>query len=362
MNGAADTRSVLGAAAVWTALFAVTLDSAMIAVGVNLIGEQLRTSAVELVLVVTAYFLAFAFAVLLTPRIARDRGVRTTILLGLMAFATAAASALVVTKAGELIVVRAVLGLAGGLVIGSATLLGPGPFGPRGRRLVLMAWVAVASLANALGPLFGGVLLALFAWPALFLVTEPLLVLAFVTALLFIPNTRDWRSDPDVPRADRTIEYVPLVLASAAVGSLVFGLGVELQAASGFGPFETGLRLLPVVILFFAVRWTTRQLTRCVRPRRGIVAGLASLVTAVASIGSVATELSEPGLLSITLLAAAAAGIASGSMHPHEMTADMDGGAAGLLEESLEHLGMAVGAGLGVGLAIFPGPMAPPLA
>src|SRR5262249_59832408 len=54
--------------------------------------------------------------------------------------------------------------------------------------LAFVVWGAVASGGAAVGPLIGGVLLEYFWWGSVFLINVPIVILALVATIVFIPR------------------------------------------------------------------------------------------------------------------------------------------------------------------------------
>jgi EmrB/QacA subfamily drug resistance transporter len=108
-------------------------------------------------------------------------------------------------------------------------------------------WGAVTGLGVAIGPVTGGLVLAHFSWPAIFLALVPVALVAVVAVWRVVPESRD----PAAPPVDRA----GLALSTLAIGSLVFtiieaptygwsaprtlaGFAVALLAAAAFVPVE----------------------------------------------------------------------------------------------------------------------------
>jgi predicted MFS family arabinose efflux permease len=88
-------------------------------------------------------------------------------------------------------------------------------FPDRGERAKAVGvWGAVTGLGVAVGPVTGGLVLAHFSWPAIFLALVPVALLAAVAVWRFVPESRD----PQAPPVDRA----GLALSTLAIGALVF--------------------------------------------------------------------------------------------------------------------------------------------
>lgn len=172
------------------------------------------SSVSDLTWVMSLY--AIAFAALLAPagRLADVVGRRRLYLTGIVVFTAASAACAFAPNLATLLVARAVQGL------GAAALV-PASLGivlaqiPAARRTAAIgAWSASASLAAALGPSLGGVLVDVFGWRSVFLITVPIGVgLTFLT-----------RVASDSRSGERTPDLVGSALLAAGIGTLVLGV------------------------------------------------------------------------------------------------------------------------------------------
>jgi EmrB/QacA subfamily drug resistance transporter len=84
----------------------------------------------------------------------------------------------------------------------------------RQRAKAIGVWGAVTGLGVAIGPVTGGLLLAHFGWPSVFVALVPVALLALVATWVWVPES----SDP----AEARLDLPGLILSSAAIGSLVY--------------------------------------------------------------------------------------------------------------------------------------------
>jgi MFS family permease len=80
----------------------------------------------------------------------------------------------------------------------------------------LGVWAAVSGLALALGPVFGGVLVGLWSWRAIFWFNLFIGAVALIMTLLFVPETSD--------RQGSRIDFVGIVLGAIALAAASFGV------------------------------------------------------------------------------------------------------------------------------------------
>jgi len=154
--------------------------------------------------VVLAYLLAVTTVIVSVGRLGDLLGRRRLLLAGILLFTVASALCAVAPTLGLLIAARAAQGL-GAAVMMALTLAFVGETVPKERTGSAMGLLGTMSaVGTALGPSLGGVLIAGFGWPAIFLVHVPLGILALLLGQRFLP--RDRRRTRSCPTADRTEE------------------------------------------------------------------------------------------------------------------------------------------------------------
>ena len=113
-------------------------------------------------------------------------------------------------------------------------------------------WAAVSGLALALGPVIGGVLVGLWSWHAIFWFNLLFGAVAFLMALLFVPETSD--------RGTGRIDWIGIVLGALALATASFGIIQGEQ--SGYLTWWIDLCFAAAVVLgaaFFYVEHRVRR-------------------------------------------------------------------------------------------------------
>src|SRR5262249_17336504 len=103
---------------------------------------------------------------------------------------------------------------------------------PRTHAIAL--WSAIGGALAALGPFFSGVLLQLFWWGLVFLMTLPLAVLALVLALVFVPA--------HVNETTESVDNLGGVLSAILVGGTI--LAINFAPVPNKGMLVLGLGLV----------------------------------------------------------------------------------------------------------------------
>lgn len=198
------------------AQFMVTLDISITNVALPAIKAQLHFSDSTLQWVITAYALSFGGFLLLGGRAADLFGRRRVLLIGLLAFSAFSLLIGLSTSATELIVLRAVQGLAAALMSPSAlsivlTTFSDGP----DRNRALAYWTLVATGGAAVGLLLGGFLTQYFDWQWNFFINVPVGILVALAI---------WRIVPVHEKEERSmgLDLPGAALVTSSLISLVF--------------------------------------------------------------------------------------------------------------------------------------------
>ncbi|MBV8464007.1 MAG: MFS transporter [Acidimicrobiales bacterium] len=169
----------------------------------------------ELSWVLNGYAIVYASLLVFFGRLAdryrRDRG----FLLGVVVFTAASAACAASTSVGMLVGFRLVQAAGAALLTPTSLGLVLAAYPAERRAGAVRAWTATGGIAAALGPVVGGLLVAV-SWRLVFLVNVPVGIAAVVVGLRRLPAV----PGHDVPRPDP----LGVVLVTAGVGALTFGL------------------------------------------------------------------------------------------------------------------------------------------
>lgn len=198
-------------------LFLTFLDNTIVSVALADMQSSLRAGVASLQWVLDGYMLAFTGLMLAGGTLGDLLGRKKLMLAGIALFC---AGSLVGALAGDtrtLIVGRIVMGVgAAACEPGTLSLIRQIYPDSRERARALGVWTAVSGVSLALGPVLGGVLVALGGWRAIFWFNVAFSVTMFAAAARFLPES----SDPEGRRFD-----VPgLVLGAVAVMGVTFAV------------------------------------------------------------------------------------------------------------------------------------------
>jgi EmrB/QacA subfamily drug resistance transporter len=299
------------------------LDVTVVNVALAEIERDLGASFDELQWVIDAYAIALAAVLLVFGSLADRIGRRRMLVAGLAVFAGASLMCAFAGSPVVLDVGRGIQGLGAAAMFATSLALLAQEFEGEGRGFAFGVWGAVSGAAIALGPLVGGALIDAIAWEWIFLVNVPIAAALVAVTLTRVPESRPGRPEPlDVPGAvtfaaalllivlgltrgnsegwssgpivgalaagtallalfvvlelcrpapmldlrlfrDRAFAGTAAVafLQSVAIYPLFLFMSLWLQDVLGYGPFETGLRLLPFTLLLFLVAPLAGKLT-----------------------------------------------------------------------------------------------------
>ncbi|WP_313788375.1 MFS transporter [Subtercola endophyticus] len=157
------------------------LDNSILNVALPTIGRDLHASTVSLQWVTGAYAVVFGGLMLVFGAIADRFGRRRIMLIGLVLLGLASLATAFVTTAEQLIVVRAVMGLAAAMTTPLSMALAFRLFGTESLRVRAITLISTVGLVGlAIGPTVGGLVLAVAPWQVLLLINVPIAAFAFI--------------------------------------------------------------------------------------------------------------------------------------------------------------------------------------
>ncbi|MEO9322402.1 MFS transporter [Nocardioides sp. C4-1] len=211
-------------AALCLAFFVEMVDNTLLSIALPTIGRDLGSGTTALQWVTGAYSLTFGGLLLTAGSIADRFGRRRVLLVGLVAFGLTSLLVVAVTSAGELIALRAALGVAAAAMAPITNALVFRLFDDQALRMRAMTLMIIVGMSGfVLGPVLGGTALAHVRWEWLLVVNAPIALLAFVGVRLGVPADH-----PDDLTSDR-LDLPGALLSIATIGLGCWSLtsGVE---------------------------------------------------------------------------------------------------------------------------------------
>ncbi|WP_042421787.1 MFS transporter [Streptacidiphilus anmyonensis] len=211
-------------AALCLAFFVEMVDNTLLSIALPTIGRDLGSGTTALQWVTGAYSLTFG-GLLLTAGSTADRfGRRRVLLIGLAVFGSLSLCVVLVSTAGELIALRAALGVAAAAMAPITNSLVFRLFDDKALQMRAMTVMIVVGMSGfVLGPLLGGTALAHVSWQWLLVVNAPIAVLACLGVRLGVP------ADRPEDLTDDALDLAGAALSITAIGLACYALtsGVE---------------------------------------------------------------------------------------------------------------------------------------
>ncbi|MBM6399245.1 MFS transporter [Phycicoccus sonneratiae] len=211
-------------AALCLAFFVEMVDNTLLTIALPTIGRDLGSGTTALQWVTGAYSLTFGGLLLTAGSMADRLGRRRVLLVGLAVFGLVSLTVAAVSTTGELVLVRAALGVAAAAMAPITNSLVFRLFDGQELRMRAMTVMIVVGMSGfVLGPLLGGTALAHVRWEWLLLVNAPIALLAWVGVRLGVP------ADRPEDLTDDALDLPGAVLSTAAIGLGCWSLtsGVE---------------------------------------------------------------------------------------------------------------------------------------
>jgi EmrB/QacA subfamily drug resistance transporter len=200
-------------------LLVVVLDNTILNVALRTLADPvhgLGATQSELEWAINSYTLVFA-GLLFSFGVLGDRfGRRRFLLIGLVLFALASLASAYAQTSGQLIAMRALMGVGGAAIMPATLAIISNVFDPRERARAIGVWAGAVGLAVAIGPVLGGFLLETFWWGSVFLINVPVIAAGVVAVALLVPESRD-------PNPGR-IDVGGVLLSVAGLVAVVYGI------------------------------------------------------------------------------------------------------------------------------------------
>jgi EmrB/QacA subfamily drug resistance transporter len=202
--------------------------------------------------VATAYLLTSVITVPIFGRLGDYYGRKPFVLASIVVFLAASVLCGMANNMLFLVGARALQGIGGGMLVGTAFACIPDLFPDSHVRLRWQVMMSTAfGLANALGPSLGGVLTEWFGWRAVFYINVPVGVLGLLFAWRYLPHLRQASHDGPV-----RIDWLGAMLIAVGLGSLQ--LSVEWLPERGLGLVTIGLMVLSCAAFVALWQWSHR--------------------------------------------------------------------------------------------------------
>jgi EmrB/QacA subfamily drug resistance transporter len=216
-GGLGSPAQAVALATLCVVLFLTFLDNTVVSVGLANIQTTLHASVTSLQWVVDGYALTFASFMLAAGTMGDLLGRKKAMLAGVAIFCAGSIVSATAPNVDVLIAGRVIMGIgAAASEPGTLSVLRHVYPDRATRADALGVWAAVSGLALALGPVIAGTLVGAFSWRAIFWFNLAFGVVAFLMALLFVPES----SNPE----GREFDLAGMVLGALALGAASFAI------------------------------------------------------------------------------------------------------------------------------------------
>src|SRR5213596_2033746 len=230
-------------------LFIIGLDNTILNVALPTLQAEFDASASTLQWMVDSYLLVFAGLLLVFGTLGDRFGRKRALQAGVSIFGLASLGAVVAESAGQVIAVRAAMGVGAALIMPATLSIIANLFSGEERGKAIAIWAALAAVGIGLGPLAGGLLLEWFDWSSVFMVNVPFAVVALLLGIRYVPESRDPHPGSfDLPGA---------ALSTAGFSILVYAI-IEAPGQGWTSGLIVGLLVASVVLLGAFVWWERR--------------------------------------------------------------------------------------------------------
>jgi EmrB/QacA subfamily drug resistance transporter len=243
-------RNVLTLVATILGSTIVFLDATVVNVALPAISDDLDTGLADQQWVVEAYLLGLVALLLVGGSLGDQFGRRRMFEIGLVGFAITSVACALAPNTAILIGARAAQGFTGALLVPGSLAILAATFEGAERGKAVGTWTAWTGIATVIGPAGGGALIEGLSWRAIFWVNIPLIVVTLLLTRMAVMESKD-------PEADRTIDWLGIVLSAAGLGGPVYAL-IQ-QPTHGWGDPMVWVPLVGGIALFTAfLVWESR--------------------------------------------------------------------------------------------------------
>lgn len=228
-------------------LLIIVMDNTILNVAIPSLITELGATNSQVQWIIDSYVLVFAGLLLTTGSLSDRFGRKGALQLGIVLFGLGSAAAAMSTSANGLIVTRAFMGIGGALIMPATLSILINVFrDPVERGRAIAVWAGFSGLGVAIGPIVGGFLLEHFSWSSVFWVNLPIGAAALLLGVFLVPTSRDpSHGKVDPPGA---------LLSFVGLASLLFGI-IEGPSKGWTDPLVVGAFVVAIVTLGVFMAW-----------------------------------------------------------------------------------------------------------
>jgi EmrB/QacA subfamily drug resistance transporter len=194
----------------------VFLDATVVNVALPAISDDLNAGLADQQWVVEAYALATVSLLLVGGALGDQFGRRRIFTIGLIGFGITSILCALAPSSAFLIAARGLQGLTGALLVPGSLAIIAATFEGAERGKAVGTWTAWTGIATVVGPAGGGALVEAISWRAIFWINIPLVIFTVLLTRSHVGESLD-------PEADRSIDWLGILMSAFGLGGVVFG-------------------------------------------------------------------------------------------------------------------------------------------
>jgi len=193
------------------------IDGTAVNVSLPVVQRELAATNGQTQWVIEGYSLFLSALILSGGALGDLYGRRRIFSIGIALFALASVGCALANSITMLIAARCIQGVGGALSTPGSLALITSAYDAQARGRAIGLWSGFSALTSALGPVLGGWLTQSFSWRYVFVINVPIALAVLLVVALRVGESRD-------EAADRRIDFIGAILATAGLGLLVYGL------------------------------------------------------------------------------------------------------------------------------------------
>ena len=213
----AGRKEFIGLAVLALPTILVALDMSVLYLALPHLSGDLGASSVQQLWITDIYGFLLAGLLITMGNVGDRIGRKRLLMIGAVAFAIVSVGAAYSTSPEMLVVMRALLGVAGATIMPSTMSLIAAMFtDPKQNAMAMGVWMGCFMGGAALGPILGGLLLEWFWWGSVFLLGVPVMAILVILGPKVLPEFKS-------PYAGK-IDPASVVLSLVAILPIIYGL------------------------------------------------------------------------------------------------------------------------------------------
>jgi EmrB/QacA subfamily drug resistance transporter len=233
--------------------FVIALDTTFMNVAITTLVKDLDTTVGTIQAIIAVYALTMASLMLIGGKLQDVMGKKRAFLIGAIIYGIGTSIAALSVNAFMLLIGWSILeGIGAALMTPATASIITGTYHNKDRTFALAIWSAMAGVAAAIGPLFGGFLTTFFSWRLGF----GLELVIIIAILLYSGRIKSFK--PIMNRSD--IDIMGALLSSGGIILLVLGiLLLNSFTTWGYSPYLMGAGILVLITFYFFEKRRMRQ-------------------------------------------------------------------------------------------------------